>query len=229
MTTTVTTNLIRGIVGPTGSGKTYVMARLFGQEDRALVYQVVRSNEECDIFATHLTDDVESACRILRKEEKYRVVYKVQDNDVVERGRDLDYPSSRVLAEECYVEGNMTLFLDEAHELCDQQKIHPRLRKVIRLARNNRLSVTWISQSMEVHREIRRNSQELILFHMHEPGDLEKIEERCGTCTAERVSMLRPLLDRDRKPFRDKEGRILGPEYLTWSAYGQRAMYEEED
>lgn len=229
MTTTVTTNLIRGIVGPTGSGKTYVMARLFGQENRALVYQVVRSNEECDLFATHLADDVEGACRVLRKEETFRVVYRVPDSDVIERGRDLDYPSSRVLAEECYQEGRMTLYLDEAHELCDQQKIHPRLRKVIRLARNNRLNVTWISQSMEVHREIRRNSSELILFHMHEPGDIEKIEERCGAKTAERVTMLRPLLDKDRKPFRDKQGRILGPEYLTWTAYGQKPVYDDEE
>jgi hypothetical protein len=207
----ITTNIIRGIVGPKGSGKTYNAARIFGMENRALVYQIVRTNPEYDIFSTHITDDLISACKIMRKEDEFRIVYKVSDSDVVERGRELDYPSSRVLAEECYLEGNVALYLDEAHELCDQMRIHPRLRKIIRLARNQRMDVTWISQSMEVHREIRRNSDELILFYMWEPGDLEKIEERCGEQTRARVEGLRRL--------RQQGQEIIPAEYLTWRAY----------
>lgn len=204
-------NKIMGIVGPTGSGKTYLAAREFGQEDRALVYQIVRTNIEYDVYATHITDDLRTAIKTMEREEKYRIVYKVPDSDIVEKGKELDYPSSRIIAQACYDIGNMTLYLDEAHELCDQMKIHPRLRKVIRLGRNNELNVTWIAQSMEVHREIRRNSRELIMFYMWEPGDLEKIEERCGEQTMQRVTELRRL--------QQVGNKIIPAEYLVWRAY----------
>jgi len=207
----ITSNIIRGIVGPKGSGKTYHAARMFGQEDRALVYQIVRTNCEYDVYATHVTDDVISASKVIRKEDKFRVVYKVPDSDIVEVKRELVYISNLPLAEECYLEGNMALYLDEAHELCSQWSIHPRLRKIFRLCRNQRLNITWISQSMEVHREIRRNSDELILFYMWEPGDLEKIQERCGEQTAQRVSELQRL--------QEKNGKITPAEFLTWRAY----------
>lgn len=198
-------------MGPTGSGKTHLAAREFGREDRAFVYQIVRTNPEYDVFATHVTDDLITACRIMHKEEKFRIVYKVPDSDIIESGRELLYPSSLTIAEECYMEGNMTFYIDEAHELCDQHRIHPRLRKMIRLGRNQRLNVTWISQSMEVHREIRRNSHELFLFYMWEPGDLEKIEERCGEQTVLQVVKLQRL--------REEGGKIIPAEYLTWRAY----------
>jgi hypothetical protein len=204
-------NKITGIVGPKGSGKTYQAAKEFAREDRALVYQIVRTNDEYDLYATHITDDLVTAAKIMRKEKKFRVVYKVPDGDIIPRGKELVYTSLVLLAEESYLEGNMTLFLDEAHEFCNQWVIDWRLRKIFRLARNQRLNITWVAQSMEVHREIRRNTDEHVFFFIWEPGDLEKIRERCGEATAERVSQLRRL--------KEEHGHVIPAEYLVWRAY----------
>jgi len=204
-------NKITGIVGPKGSGKTYQAAKEFAREDRALVYQIVRTNDEYDLYATHITDDLVTASKIMRKEEKFRVVYKVPDGDIIPRGKELVYTSLVPLAEECYLEGNMTLFLDEAHEFCSQWVIDWRLRKIFRLARNQRLNITWVAQGMEVHREIRRNTDEHVFFFIWEPGDLEKIRERCGEATAERVAQLRRLKQEGQK--------VIPAEYLVWRAY----------
>ena len=71
------------------------------------------------------------------------------------------------------------------------------------------MSIVWIAQSMEVHREIRRNTDDLYLFRITEPGDLDKIAERCGRITSDRVANLRRL--------RKENGKAVPGELLFWS------------
>jgi hypothetical protein len=209
----ITSNKIVGIVGPKGSGKTYIAARQFGREDRAFCYQIVRTNTEYDIFATHVTDDLISAFKVMRKEEKFRIVYKVPDNDfVITKSRRIVYESCPVAANECYMEGGLTLYLDEAQRLIGQEWADPRTLRIIELARNQSMNIVWAAQSMEVDRAIRRNTDEHIFFYMWEPGDLAKVEERCGTATMERVTQLQRLKELP-------DGKIIPGEYLTWRAY----------
>lgn len=206
-------NRITGIVGPKGSGKTFRAAKLFAQEDRAVLYQPVRINTEADIYATHICfdGDIASIFDVINREEKFRIIYKVPDSDYIQRGQNLLYTSILPIATECYNVGNLTLYLDEAHELCNQSTIDPNLRRVLRLARNNRLSVSWVAQSMEVHRELRRGTEEFYFYRIFEPGDLDKIAERCGVQTAERVANLRRLKE-------TADGKIVPGECLYWSA-----------
>jgi RecA/RadA recombinase len=207
----VISNRVTGIIGPKGSGKTFRAARLFGAEDRALFYQPARMNSECDVFATHVScGDMEGVRRVLEQEEQFRIVYKVPDSDFVRRGQNLFYASILPLAQLCYDVGNMTMYIDEAHEICNQYTIDPELRRVIRLARNNQLNLVWVSQSMEVHREIRRNTDEFYFYRIFEPGDLDKIAERCGDLTAQRVSNLKRL--------RSENGAIVPGECIVWTA-----------
>ncbi len=203
-------NRVIGIVGPKGSGKTYRAARLFGQEDRALMYQPARMNAECDLYATDISHGDISGCMRRLHDEQFRIVYKVPDSDFIRRGQNLVYASILPLAQTCYEIGRMTLYVDEAHEICNQYTIDPELRRVVRLARNNELNLVWISQSMEVHREIRRNTDEFYFYRIFEPGDLEKISERCGELTAQRVAGLKRL--------RLEDGKILAGECLVWTA-----------
>lgn len=208
-------NHIVGIIGPKGSGKTYLAAKCFGRENRALVYQVVRSNEEYDIYATHVSEgDLIGAFKVIHKNEEFRVVYKVPDRDfIITKSRRILYVSAPVVAQECYEEGNMTLYLDEAHLYMDQQFIDPALLRIIFLARNQSLNITWVAQSMEVHRSIRRNTDEFIFFRITEPGDLDKIAERCGPEIAHKVANLERL--------RKEGGRIIAGETLVWRANEQ--------
>lgn len=216
MSPTIVENRIIGIVGPKGSGKTHRAARQFAKEKRAFMYQPARMNSECDAYATHISEgDLKTVFEIMEKADpdpespdyQFRIVYKVPDADFVRRGQNLIYLTILPVAQECYYIGNMTLYMDEAHELCNQETIDPELRRVVRLARNNQLNITWCSQSMEVHREIRRNTDELVLYRMWEPGDLDKIRRKCGESTAETVKNLRRL----------KKGPPIEPgEFVVW-------------
>jgi hypothetical protein len=204
-------NRISGIVGRKGTGKTYRMARMFCNEKRALLYQPVRVNTEADECASHISEgDSESIYNILDTQEQFRIIYKVPDIDILVVRNHLIYKSVLPIVWACYNTGNMTLYLDEAHELCNQYTIDPELRRILRLARNNRLNVVWIAQSMEVHRELRRGTDEFYFLRITEPGDLEKIAERCGEITANRIAQLKRLR-------RDGE-RITPGECLFWSA-----------
>lgn len=204
-------NRIIGIVGPKGSGKTYRAARMFGTEKRCLLYQPVRVNTEADEFATDIveTGHVEDIERIIAKDE-FRCIYKVQDSEIVYVGKTnrCVYMSAPEVFKSCYNVGSMTLYCDESHKVLNQGACDGEVSRVIELCRNNALNITYIAQSMEVTREIRRNTDELYLYRLREPGDLEKIEERCGSVTAERVANLRRL--------RKEGGKIIPGECLHW-------------
>ena len=203
-------NHITGIVGRKGTGKTFRMAKMFCAEERALLYQPVRVNTEADECASHISEgDTKSVYDIL-EQDKFRIIYKVPDSDILIRGQQLVYTSALPIVQACYNIGNMTLYLDEAHELCNQYSIDPELRRILRLARNNRLSIVWVAQSMEVHRELRRGTDDYYFMRITEPGDLDKIKERCGEVTAARVANLKRL--------RTEGGKTVSGECLVWSA-----------
>ena len=209
--TELITNEIAIIAGPKGSGKTYFGSRMFGREDRALIYQPVRINTECDIFATHIFDgDMQGVCREMYRNDTFRIVYKVPDNDVVLKGKTLHYVSCTALATECYNHGDMTLYIDESQKVLNQETIDPYLSRVIELARNTRLNIVLMAQSLEIHRTIRRNADIYVLFNMYEPGDLDKVEERCGKAVRERVANLSTL--------KEVNGKVIPGEYFVWKA-----------
>jgi ABC-type dipeptide/oligopeptide/nickel transport system ATPase component len=201
-------NRIIGIIGPKGSGKSYRAARMFKLCKRAVLYDIARDVGYYQ-NATYIVNDTTQLFKIIRKEEEFRIVYQVQDGDLLPKGKELIYTTATPIAEECFYTGNITLFLDEAHELCTQWSIDWRLRKVIRLSRHQQLNVVWISQSMnEIHREIRRNTDEYHFYKIHEPRDLEAIVDRCGEYTSAKVANLKRL--------KRENGRVVPGECFVW-------------
>lgn len=185
-------NRIRAVIGPKGSGKSYRSAKMFAMCKRAVLYDIAH-DEDYYRHATHIVTDTQQLFKVMRREEEFRAIYVVSEADLMPKGKELIYISAVPVVEECFFIGNMTLFLDEAHELCTQWSIDWRIRKVVRLARHQQLNIVWISQSMnEIHREIRRNTDEYHFFKIHEPADLEAIKLRCGEpCALKVASLLR--------------------------------------
>lgn len=191
-------NRIIGIIGPKGSGKTYRAAKMFSTCRCAVLYDIAHDEAYYE-HATLVTNDTSQLFKELRNwdaegTEPFRAIYPVQSADLMPKGKELVYLTATPIVEECFAIGNCTLFLDEAHELCSQYSIDWRLRKVVRLSRHQQLNIVWISQSMnEIHREIRRNTDEYHFYKIHEPRDLEAIEDRCGPECASRVAQLQRL------------------------------------
>lgn len=215
-------NKIIGVIGPKGSGKSYRSAKLFAQCHCAILYDIAH-DEDYYQHATLITNDTAQLFKELRKWKDsddsaietggervpFRAIYQVQNSDLMPKGKELIYLTATPVVEECYFVGNCTLFLDEAHELCSQYSIDWRLRKVVRLARHQQLNIVWISQSMnEIHREIRRNTDEYHFYKIHEPRDLEAIGERCGEECAVKVSQLQRL--------KRENGKLIPGTCLVW-------------
>lgn len=203
-------NRVAGIVGRKGTGKTWRLSRMFCAETRSLLYQPVRRNAESDRCATVIDDGNQDEVFDMLQQDSFRIVYKPPDSDFVRKGQRLMYTSLVPIMKMCYEVGNMTLYLDEAHLLCNQQTIDPEVERIIFLARNTQLNVVWVAQSMEVHRDIRRNTDIFYFMRMTEPGDLEKVAERCGDIAADRVANLRCV--------RQEGERIVPGECFVWDS-----------
>jgi hypothetical protein len=204
-------NRVSGIVGRKGTGKTWRLSRMFCAERRALLYQPVRRNIECDHCASLVETDgnLDDIFDTLNN-DVFRIVYKPPDSDFIRKGNRLTYTSLVPIAKMCYEVGDMTLFLDEAHMLMNQYTIDPELERIVFLARNTRLSIGWAAQSMEVHRDIRRNTDTFYFMRITEPSDLEKIAERCGQNCSDRVAELRCV--------RQEGERVIPGECFIWDS-----------
>ena len=203
-------NRVSGIVGRKGTGKTWRLSRMFCAERRAVLYQPVRRNQECDHCANVIDNGDLNEVYDYIQADGFRIVYKPPDTDFVRKGNRLLYSSLVPIAKMCYEVGDMTLFLDEAHMLMNQYTIDPELERIVFLARNTRLSIVWVAQSMEVHRDIRRNTDTFYFMRITEPSDLEKISERCGDQCSERVANLRCV--------RQEGERVIPGECFIWDS-----------
>lgn len=193
-------NRIIGIVGPTGSGKSYVAGKITESYDRAAVYQIKRIHEEpaflgaaTDIFS----NDIRTFCRRLGA-ESFRYIYLPSEPTTEERNR-LVMPDFELFIRCCYEREDMLMVIDEAHFLCDPHYIPVFFRSSVVMGRSRKLDVLYITQRMSmVHHDITANTHEFLFWQITEPADLDAIERRCGEEVRKKVSTLRRAVDNRR-------------------------------
>ena len=121
-------------------------------------------------------------------------------------------PSFETIVKLCYLRGNMTLVIDEAHLLCTARSCLGMLMTANLIGRHRRLSLIYVAQSFSaITRPLTRNTDEFWFWRNIEPSDLDGIQERCGKDVRTAVSQLRKL---EQPP----EGVIPG-EVLKWDIW----------
>jgi hypothetical protein len=208
-------NRITGLIGTTGSGKSYTAAQIMEQCERAAVFQVKRIYEEpaflhkaSDVFQGNIRE----FCRALG-ESQFRYVYVCQDSNEEERNR-IVFPDFASFIECCYERGRMSMFIDEAHLVCDPRYIPITFRKSVVMGRSRYIDVYYIGQRFaQIHHDITANSHEIIFWKITEPSDLEAIEQRCGAEVCDKVANLRATVDNRRNG-----GELIPGEFLRWTA-----------
>lgn len=211
-------NKIIGLVGPTGSGKSFEAAKLMENCERAAVYQIVRKDTNFLHAATDVYDgDIREFCRGLG-EDTFRYIYRVGENSRKTEGNKIVLPDFESFIECCFARENMMMIIDEAHFLCDPRYIPVKFRESILTGRHMYLDIVYVTQRFTmVHHDLTANTHEFRLWHIQEPADLRGIEERCGEEVAQQVSTLRRAVDN-----RNVGGSFTPGEMLIWNAHERK-------
>ena len=215
-------NRIIGLIGPTGSGKSYMASQIMSASERCAVYQLKRIHEEPafvmvadDIYDGNIADFARAL-----GEAKFHYVYLCRPPD--SDGKRLIVPDLEIFIEACYIRERMIMIVDEAHFFCDPWHIPPSFRQAVVMGRSRYLDIIYCAQKFStISKELTANTHELFIWRITEPGDLRSIAERCGEDCAAAVANLRPSQDN-----RKTGGEFIPGAYIHWTNTGN---WEEID
>jgi hypothetical protein len=210
-------NRIIGLIGPTGSGKSYMAAKAMAECERCAVYQLKRIHEEPAfvMVADEVIDGNPKEFAIKLSLPEFHYVYLCQPPDV--EGKRLVVKDLAWFIEACYTRERMCMIIDEAHFFCDPWHIPVTFRQAVVMGRSRFLDIIYCAQKFStISKELTANTHELFIWRITEPGDLASISERCGQECAEAVSQLRPSQDNRRVG-----GEFIPGEYIRWKNTGE--------
>lgn len=194
-------NKIIIVIGPKRSGKTRKVSGLVTGIDCVATFDMMKDVQYVDGATVIRGRPADFARAIAPEHESFRVVYqptiiRLQDNGLIES------PEFEPLLKLCHLRGNMYFVIDEAHLLCNSRNCPPELLMASYVGGHKGFSMILIAQSFSgIHPAIRQNADELLLWRIIEPRDLEGIRERCGKDVEEQVRNLRAVDVNDNMEF----------------------------
>jgi hypothetical protein len=208
-------NRVIGVVAPKGSGKSHeVTKRVFAPTPCVAIYDP-QADRDSDyrMAASHIVDrDLKEARKVLA-EENFQLLFRpddpIQDGD---EWRFEDFgPFLMMCFRRCELIGPMTLVVDEAHFTCSKRTMPYELMKITAMSRAVGLNVIWVTQKFSgVNTWLRSNADEYWIFRLASPGDLDIVNQVCGSEVEERIVQLRRL--------DDSSGQLIPGEMLIWSS-----------
>jgi len=173
-----------GIVGPQGSGKTFLAKQYALQLSRVIVFDPLHDPEWPG--ATVNWNPREAAR--LTSGRAFKLHYCPREIEE----RKANVPGLDYMASLAWQRGNCTLMVEEAHTVLSSHTAPPYMLRLCRVGRNHGVSTLWISHRFTgIHPSLRLNATKYIFFRITEPLDLDAIAKRCGAGVSVAVSKLR--------------------------------------
>lgn len=204
-------NKIICVIGPKRAGKTRKVSELVTNIDCVVIFDLVRDSQYIEGATVIVGKPAEFARAIGKDKTKFRVVYhptikKLKDNALI------DSPEFEPILKLCHLRGQMYFVIDEAHLLCNSRNCPPELVMASYIGGHSGFSMVLIAQSFSgIHPAIRQNADELYLWRIIEPRDLEGIRERCGKDVEEQVRNLRAV------ELNDNDELVAPGQMLHWT------------
>ena len=184
-------NQIIGIIGPKGSGKTYLAKQLFLQAPRALVFDPA----DDDYPGVKVMGNPREAA----KQTGWRGGWHIHYVPTIlnhQQGKAIEAPGLDYCCAIVWAATQCSLFVDEAHFTCSPWTIPEHFMKLVRVARHKAVNIVWISHSFSgVARMLTLNTDKFVFFRIREPLDLDAIEKRCGKDVRAAVANLKRNAD----------------------------------
>jgi hypothetical protein len=204
-------NRIVGVIAPKGSGKTYMVTEAMRGMERVAAFDMLHEGAYLGVADEMHTGAPAAFAESLRADQ-FRVIYRptifsMQDEE--------EYcPEFEPFVTLCYLRGDMTMIIDEAHQICTARTCPDMLRNAVRLGRHRQLNIYFVTQSFSaVARPLTENADEFWFWKIIEPKDIEGIRARCGLEVAHRVLNLRRL-------EMNGQGKVIPGEMVRWTTYG---------
>lgn len=190
-----TRNVITGIFGTRGSGKTFIAAKFYGLETHAICYNTTDDSEfraRSTLLATGADETAQRIGKFLNG-ESYRISFR--PIDLGEEDKETGVPPSfDEICWQTYSHGSMSLYIDEMHKFCSPNYAPRNFRDIVSMGRHQKLNLTFMTHRMkEIWVKLRSEVDIFIFFQMRDPRDLDIIEDMCGREVAEIVPTLRRL------------------------------------
>lgn len=205
-------NQIIGIVGPTGSGKSFTAAKIMSEQERAVVYQLVTKDSAYLTCADEVFQgDLRAlAAAVIKPQFKY--VYKPAENSALVKGNRFFFPDFESFVKLCFTRQQMMMIVDEAHFLCNPRFMPAEFWQSVVTGRHQFLDIMFCTQRFAmVHHDLTANMKKAYFWRTNDPIDLDGIAQRCGKDFALRVSTLRKTVDN-----RESGGTVEPGEFLIW-------------
>lgn len=174
-------NVVIGIAGKRGSGKSTILKSIALTAPRLLVWDLLGEHRWCP-NALHNATEISAFVSWAHGRERFaaRVVPEDTSDDTFE-----------ALCQLAYREGRLLLVVEEVAMISKPNWLPASFDKVVRLGRHRGVSVAWTTQRLsEVARRLTSTTDAFLLFFHHEPRDVEAIQQRCGVAVADVVSGL---------------------------------------
>lgn len=195
-------NKIILVIGPKRTGKTRKVSDMVKDINRVATFDIVKDVQYVEGSTVIRGRPADFARAIGRDKEQFRVVYqptivKLRDNGLI------DAPEFEPLIKLCHLRGEMYFVIDEAHLICNSRNCPPELMMASYVGGHSGFSMILVAQSFTgIHPVVRRNADELYLWKIIEPSDLDGIRERCGDEVKEQVRNLRAVELDDNDEFK---------------------------
>ena len=174
-------NVIIGIAGRRGSGKSTIARRILERCERLVVWDPMAEHR----WIPNALEDQETL-------ERFLGWASTQDTFAGRYIPDANLPEEfSELAWMVYDQENLVLGVEEVPMLCSPSSLPYDFDRLVRLGRHADVSLVWTAQRMvEVARRLTAATDVFILFAHTEPRDLNGIADRCGSEVARRVAEL---------------------------------------
>lgn len=175
------------IGGPVSSGKTYLIKRMVDGFERSLILDA-GADYLSESYGHVWSNPRELASVLAQNPYAFRLAY---------------HPNQEFFQEEFHwsfasiwsLSHPRWFIVEEAHEVCANNALHPDANTLLRYSRHNLLGVVFSSQRIaDVDKLVTSSARLVVLFHTAEFRDIEAARLRWGPKVSEALERLRPCI-----------------------------------
>lgn len=174
-------NLVTGLIGRKGSGKTRHLIELLMPLDRIFVFDSAIDHQWSPNQLESM-QEVREFFSYIRKKKQWAVNYIPGEDEE---------PELEEISRLVFKHGDMAFVVEEVPGICSPGHLSKAFGRIVRVGRHRRIDLYWTAQrANECSRTLTSQTDIFVFFAQAEPVDIDAIQKRCGSEVADMVAHL---------------------------------------